>query len=81
MLQNSTFPRFSVTLESGDVYCLPIHSSLLRAGHGKAFFVLVYTWWALFRVMCLYSVKVEIRSALLLVKACYFYIGLMYELA
>ena len=42
MLQNSTFPRFSVTLESGDVYCGPIHSSLLRAGRGKAFFVLLY---------------------------------------
>ena len=64
------------------MYCGPIHSSLLRTGRGKAFFVLLYIRSGHYlELMCFYSVKLEIRSALLLVKACYFYIRLMYELA
>ena len=42
MLQNSTFPKLSVALESRDVYCGPIHSSLLRAGREKAYLVFSY---------------------------------------
>ena len=41
-LQNSTFPKLSVALESKDVYCEPIHSSLLRAGREKAYIVFSY---------------------------------------